>query len=166
MVAQGFSAAVLTKSGLITRDTSLFNNMSSSAAGISVAFTDESARKRFEKNAPFKADRINVLKKMKEAGVNRYTLLCPVIPYINDLESLLELVAPCSDETWVYKLEMNAVTDPNWQQLRPVLGHYYPEILGKIREIAFSPNRDYWREIRKCLEIMQSKSGSKIIIEV
>ncbi len=166
LAAQGFSASVLTKSGLITRDISLFQNMLSSAAGISVAFTDESVRKCFEKNAPSTADRINALLKMKKAGIKTYTLICPVIPYITNVESLLELAAPCSDEIWVYKLEMNAVRDPNWQQLCSVLDLYYPEILSKIREIAFSPNHDYWEEIRKCLEKMQSKFSSNIIIEV
>lgn len=163
---QGFSASVLTKSGLITRDTSLLKNMSSSAAGISVAFTDESQRKLFEKNAPSTEDRINALGKMKEAGIRTYTLISPVIPYITDLQSLLDLVAPCSDEIWVYKLKMNAVTDPNWLQLRSVLGLHYSDLLGKISEIAFSPDHDYWRETRRCLEKMQSKSGSEIIIEV
>jgi len=163
---QGFSASVLTKSGLITRDTSLFKNMLSSAAGISVAFTDERVRKCFEKNVPSTANRINALLKMKEAGIKTYTLICPVIPYITDVESMLELVAPCSDEVWVYKLEMNAATDPNWQQLRSVLGLYYPDLLGKISEIAFSPDHDYWLEIRDYLEELRSKNKARIIIEV
>ncbi len=166
LAAQDFSASVLTKSRLITRDISLFKTMHSSAVGISVAFTDESTRKHFEKNAPSTADRINALGKLKEAGIKTYTLICPVIPYITDLESLLERVAPCSDEIWVYKLEMNAVKDPNWLKLRPVLELDYPDLLSKIREIAFSPNHDHWQEIRECLQNMQSKFNYKIIIEV
>lgn len=136
------------------------------AAGISVAFTNESARKCFEKNAPSTADRINAFGKMKEAGIKTYTLICPVIPYSTDVESLLDLVAPCSDEIWVYKLEINAVTDLNWQQLQSVLGLCYPHLFGKIREVAFSPNHGYWRKTRKFLENMQSKFGSNIIIQV
>ncbi len=166
LAAQGFSASVLTKAGLITRDTALFKAMPSPAAGISVAFTDESTRKCFEKNAPSTVDRIHALKKMKEAGIKTYTLICPVIPYITDVESLLELVAPCSDEIWVYKMEMNTVTDPNWQKFSSVIDLYYPHLLGKIREVAFSPNHDYWRKITKLLENMQSKFGSNIIIKV
>ncbi len=162
LAAQGFSASVLTKSGLITRDISLFKNMLSPAAGISVAFTDEMARKRFEKNAPSTTDRIKALGKMKEAGIKTYTLICPVIPYITDVEALLSLVAPYSDEIWVYKLKINAVTDPNWQQLRSVLDLHYPDLLSEIKEIAFSPNHDYWGEVRKCLEIMQSKIYSYV----
>lgn len=66
---KGFSASILTKSGFITRDIDLFNKMPSPSAGISVAFTDEISRKHFEKKAPPMAERIGVLKILREAGV-------------------------------------------------------------------------------------------------
>jgi len=166
LAAQGFSASVLTKSGLITRDTGLFKKMPFPAAGISVAFNAESTRKRFEKNAPPTKERIKALGKMKEAGIKTYTLICPVLPYITDVEALLELVTPCSDEIWVYKLEMNAYTDPNWQNLKLVLEQFYPDLLEKFKEIVFSPGHEYWEETRTTLEKLRPIVAPRLIIEV
>ena len=37
---------------------------------------------------------------MKENGIETYTLICPVIPFITDVESLIDLVALYSDMIW------------------------------------------------------------------
>ena len=95
LAERNFSASILTKSGLVTRDIDLLTKIDS--VGFSIAFQDEDVRKLFERRAPPNRERMDALKKIKEAGIETYTLICPVMPFITDVESLIDLVAPYSD---------------------------------------------------------------------
>lgn len=163
---KGFSASVLTKSALISRDVDLFKEMPSPSAGISVAFNDEISRKRFEKKAASTAERINALKTLNEAGIKTYTLICPIMPYITDPESIINQVAPFSDQIWAYKLKIDSIDDPNWKSLCPVIGQHYPELSHMFKEIVFAENHDYWDETRIALEAAKKNCDSEIFIEV
>lgn len=163
---KGFSASVLTKSGLIIRDIALFNRMPSPSAGISVAFTDEISRKHFEKKAAPTAERIGTLKTLQAAGIRTYTLICPIMPFITDVESIINQVAPYSDQIWAYKLKMNSPRDPNWLNLHLTLEQYYPELSHPYKDIVFNKTHDYWDEIRIVLKEAKKSCGSEIFIEV
>jgi len=97
-VKRGFSVCILTKSELVTRDIDLITKLPDSSVGFSVAFHDEQTRQLFEKQAPSNKERIDALKKLKNSGIETYTLICPVMPFITDIESVIELVAPYSDK--------------------------------------------------------------------
>lgn len=158
-----FSASVLTKSNLITRDIDLFHKMPSPSAGISIAFTDEVSRKRFEKKASPTAERIEALKTLKEAGIRTYALICPILPYITDVESLISRVAPHADQIWAYRLKIDCPEDPNWINLNLILKRYYPGLSEVYREIVFSESHDYWDEIKVFLDKARLNCPSQII---
>lgn len=166
LAKKGFSVSILTKSSLIIRDIDLFNKMPSPSAGISVAFTDETVRKRFEKNAPPTATRIRALKILKEAGIRTYTLICPILPHITNIKALIEQVEPYSIEIWAYSLKIDSANDPNWIKLKGVLEQHYPDLTETYKEIVFAANHDYWHEIRSALEQSKKNSLAKIFIEV
>ncbi len=153
----GFSASVLTKSGLVTRDIDLFEKMPESSVGVSLAFQEEQTRQLFEKNAPSNEERIDALRRLKSAGIPTYTLICPVMPFITDVESLIELVAPYSNKVWIYRLEMKSTEDQNWQNIESILNQNFQELTEKYRKIAFSGDHPYWRQLRQKLEELQSK---------
>ncbi len=163
---RGFSASVLTKSGLVTRDIDLFAKMPGSSVGVSLAFQDEQTRQLFEKNAPSNEKRIEALKRLKSAGIATYTLICPVMPFITDVDSLIELVAPYSNKVWIYRLDMESTENQNWLDVESILNQNFPELTEKYRKIAFSGNHPYWIRLRHRLKELQSKKYSNLRIEL
>ncbi len=163
---RGFSVCILTKSGLVTRDIDIVSQMPNSSVGVSIAFQDEQTRQLFEKNAPPNNERIEGLKKLKAAGIETYTLICPVMPFITDLESLIEAVRAYSDTIWIYRLHMELETSPNWRNVKAILNQHFPGLVEQYREIAFLGKHPYWMKIRQELEEMQSKEHLNLRIEL
>jgi DNA repair photolyase len=102
LVEFGFSACILTKSDLVVCDIDLLQNMTDCSVGFSLNFEDEEVRRIFEPYAPSNQRRIAALKMLREAGVETYVLNCPVMPYITDVETLIDVVAPIADTIWIY----------------------------------------------------------------
>jgi DNA repair photolyase len=153
MLAQrGFSVCILTKSGLVTRDIDLITRMPDSSVGFSIAFQDEIIRQLFEANAPANEGKLIALKQLKASGVRTYTLICPVMPFITEVETLVEIVAPNSDTIWFYALSMEKETDRNWSFISQILDRHFPELTEKYRRIAFSSTHPYWSELHRKLE--------------
>ncbi len=162
LAERGFSVSILTKSGLVVRDIELFKLMPSPSVGISLAFADEDTRKRFEKKAPPNQERLAALQKIKAAGIRTYTLICPVMPYISDLEILADMAAPYSEEIWVYSLQMNSAADQNWKNLSAVLKQYYPELVAGYEETAFSGDHAYWHGLKS--EVKKIRKNQRVTI--
>lgn len=166
LAEKGYYVSILTKSGLIIRDIDLLTKMQGSSAGFSIAFQDEETRKLFEKNAPSNEERIESLKKLKESGIETYTLICPVMPFITDIENVIELVVPFSDTIWIYKLHMESEKDKNWLNIKSILDQHFPRLTEQYREIAFSSNHHYWKGIRHRLEEIQIRKRLNLRIEI
>lgn len=154
---RGFSVCILTKSDLVTRDIDLLASMQSSSAGVSIAFQDEQVRGLFEPKAPENARRIEALKALKDSGIETYALICPVMPFITDVELLAERVAPYTDTIWVYALNMEAEGNRNWQNVRGILDRNFSGMSKRYRQIAFSGNHPYWTELRQNLESLKQE---------
>ena len=166
LAQRGFSVCILTKSDLITRDIDLLAAMSDPSAGVSIAFQDEGVRRLFEANAPPNERRIAALKVLKDAGIRTYALICPVMPFLTDLEALIERVAPFADRIWVYPLQMEAEKDRNWQYVEEILDRRFPELRERYREIAFSPAHPYWAGLQRRLEELQKKTELDLRIKL
>lgn len=155
----GFSACILTKSNLVTRDIDLLTCMPGSSAGFSIAFHDDDIRILFEANAPLNRQKITGLKALKEAGIETYVLVTPIMPMITDVEACIEMVAPYADRLWFYALSIDSQGDRNWQNLRMILDIHYPDLTRSYRQIVFSGDHPYWIELRGKLEEIRSSSG-------
>lgn len=166
LAQQGFSVCILTKSDLVARDIDLLASMPGSSAGISIAFQNEDVRRLFEAKAPPNKRRIEALKRLKNAGIETYTLICPVMPYITDVESLIQTVVRYADTIWIYALSMGADGDRNWQNIRGILDRHFPEMTERYRQIAFSATHYYWAELRQRLEELQLEKRLNLRIEL
>lgn len=166
LLEMGFSASILTKSDLILRDLEIIKKMKEPSAGISIAFHEESTRKLFERNAPSNRRRINAIKKLKDNGIETYTLICPVMPYITDVEFLIEEVNSFSDTIWVYGLSFSSSGDNNWKNIENILKNNYPELLNKYKDILFRGNRSYWIELKERLKTLSEQKGINLIVEL
>lgn len=161
-----FSVCILTKSGMVTRDIDLLVKMPGSSVGISIAFQDEQTRQLFEKNAPPNKERLGPLKELKNAGIETYSMICPVMPFITNVESLIEYVAPYSDTIWIYRLQMDSEEATNWRNVQSILNLHFPELTEQYRNIAFTKDHPYWAGIRRDLERIQSKKHLNLKIEL
>jgi DNA repair photolyase len=163
---RGFSVSILTKSDLVVRDIELLLKMPEPSVGFSIAFQDEGVRQRFEAKAPPNARRIAALRRLREAGIRTYVLICPVMPFITDVEALIEMVAPHADTIWIYALSMGAERDKNWQNVMGILDRHFPGLTEQYRQIAFSAAHPYWAKLRRELEEIQRESRLDLRIEL
>ena len=166
LAERGFSVCILTKSGLVMRDIDLLRKMPGSSVGVSIAFQEERTRQIFEKNAPSNRIRIEALKKLKNSGISTYTLICPVMPFITDIESVIEQVASYSDTIWVYRLNIESEKDKNWLNIKSILDQHFSELTEQYQKIAFSRDHPYWKEIRQKLKEIQKKKCLNMRINV
>ena len=163
---RGFSVCLLTKSNLAVRDVGLFAAMPGSSVGFSFAFQEEAVRCLFEENAPANGRRLEALEALQAAGIRTYALICPVMPFLSDVQALIEQVAPHVQTTWVYPLSMKAEADQNWKNVRGILDRHFPTLTAKCRQIAFSSNDSYWATLREELEAYRRKTRLDLRINV
>jgi len=162
---KGFSASLLTKGVLATRDIELLKKIPDASIGTSLAFLEEGTRRLFEKNSPPNIERMEMLGEMKNAGIETYTLICPVMPFITEVPGLIELAAPYSDTIWVYPLKFESTKDPNWQKVSKILEKNFPDLVEKFTTIVFSENHYYWDDLREELEKINKEIKANIRME-
>jgi len=160
-----FSVTILTKSALVTRDIDLLTTMPESSIGISVSFIDEEVRSFFEPGTCQTAYRIETLGKFRAAGVRTYALVCPVIPFVTDTESVVQAVAPYADTVWVYGLRIRNEQDSNWQNVLAVLRKHFPALTGQIADAVFHADHPFWDMQRTGLIGLAAKNQLDLRIE-
>ena len=151
----GFSASILTKSDLVVRDMDLLKQMDDASVSVSVAFNDNDTRQQFEASTIDTEDRIEALRKLREAGIKTSALICPVIPCITDVIPLIDMLDPYTDVIWIYGLSMNARSDRNWQNVEDILNTNFPKLKEPIEAAIFSKDHPYWAELRQNLNDLQ-----------
>jgi DNA repair photolyase len=166
LAARGFSVCMLTKSGLVTRDVDLLGRMPGSSVGFSIAFHEEDVRMLFEAKAPPNSQKVTALKALKAVGIETYVLICPILPFITDVESCIDMVAPYTDTIWFYALSINSERDRNWQYLVQVLECHYPDLVRQYRQIVFAGGHPYWAGLRCKLEEIQQQLGLQMEIRL
>ena len=148
---KGFSASILTKSDLVARDIDLLRRMDSAAVSVSVAFNDNRTRERFEEHTLDTEVRIEALRKLKDAGVKTGALICPVIPYITNVEKLIDMLTPYTEAIWIYGLSIVDQTDQNWRNIQGILNNHFSHQKEKIEDIILSNDHPYWERLRRDL---------------
>ena len=166
LLDRGFSASILTKSDLVLRDLDLLEKMVAASVSVSVAFSDDCRREQFEVNTMATAARIEALKKLKAAGVGTGALVCPVIPYLTEVEPLIDRLTPHADTIRVYGLSILNRSDPSWQNVSHILEICFPEKKGRIESALFSKGHPYWANLRQELEDLKQERGLPLLIHV
>lgn len=83
----GFGFTLITKSNLILRDLDLLtsiNEKTKCVVQMTLTTYDENLCKKIEPNISTTAERFEVLKQMRNAGIPTVVWLCPILPFIND----------------------------------------------------------------------------------
>ena len=101
----GFGVAIQTKSDRILRDLDLLQSIHRRAKAVVqmtlTTFDDDLCRK-LEPNVCPTSRRIEVLRRLKEAGIPTVVWLCPILPYINDTAENITSILDACVETKVH----------------------------------------------------------------
>ena len=163
---RGFSASILTKSDIFTRDFDLLAAMPESAVGASIAFNEEACRLLFEKSSKPTSARLRALAEAKAAGIETYVLISPVMPLITDVDALIEETRRIADTIWIYSLEVKGTELRSWRRMERVMEEHFPDMLETFREIALSPLHPYWTELDRKLRARAARDGLNLDIHL
>jgi len=81
---------ILTKSDLIVRDLDVLNKFRDVEIGLTVNSFDERLRRELEPRAVSMERRLNALRTVKDEGFRTFGFVSPVIPYLTDIEAVLD----------------------------------------------------------------------------
>ncbi len=115
--------SILTKSDLVTRDIDLFRSFESIEVGLTVNGFKGKVKQLFEPNSPTHEKRIDALKKLKDHGIRTYGFISPVIPYLVDVENIINETKKFVDYFWIEILNLRA----SGSTFRRILKEYYPD---------------------------------------
>jgi len=162
----GHAACILTKSDLVVRDIDLLRGMPGSSVGMSFAFQTERSREMFEDSAPSNRRRLEALQKLKQAGIETYALVSPIMPLITNVALQINMLKDSAETIWLYRLEMLSVDSPSWVNVEAVLQESCPQLLDQFKEITFNNKHPYWIELKEKLEEIRNEQGLALIVEI
>lgn len=95
LLASGWPVCVQTKSALVARDFDLLARFPHAEVGVTIAMLDDSKRAIYEPGASTIESRFSVLEKAKNAGLETWVFVGPIIPQVteNGLDSLIARIA-------------------------------------------------------------------------
>lgn len=137
-----FPVSILTKSDLVIRDIDIFKLFQYIEIGITITTTSDTISTDIEPHASLASRRIAALKKLKEAGVQTYVFIGPVLPEITDLENIFKTIAGSADKVMAEALNPRC---GNWDAIISMLRRKYPSITQQFISDTFDEN--YWIEI-------------------
>lgn len=140
-----FPIIIQTKSGLITRDIDILEDMDADV-GFTITSLDEDFKDKYEPNAPPIEERFDAMKELVESGIPTWVFIGPLMPYQNDDPEALQKIAERIDsigvdEVYLDKLNMRKGI---WPKLEELLDD---ELLEKYEDIFFG-DEDYFEDHR------------------
>ena len=94
----GFGFTCITKSDLILRDLDLLKKINSKSRAVvqmTLTTADEDLCRILEPNVCTTKRRVEVLKTLRDEGIETVVWLCPILPYINDTEDNINAILDC-----------------------------------------------------------------------
>lgn len=101
----GFGFTLITKSSRVLKDLDLLkaiNDKTKCVVQMTLTTYDEDLCRKIEPNVSTTKERVEVLKKLHEAGIPTVVWLCPILPFINDTEENIRGILNDCIEAKVY----------------------------------------------------------------
>jgi DNA repair photolyase len=143
---------IQTKSSMVLRDIDLLKKFSNIEVGITFTVLEEKTRMKMEPGASSIEERLRSLKELKDNGISTWVFLGPVMPYITDVEAIIEVIALLKPEyVLVDRLRLKGGV---LSHINEFIQGYDPQLLPVYKRI-FQSGEDYYAEIfkkalRKC----------------
>lgn len=138
LLRAGFHLNILTKSKLVLRDLDVFAG-SDVRVGVTITTPDESWARVWEPGASTVAERVDVLRQAKAAGLKTAVMFGPLLPGISDgdeaLAGLFALAAAAGvDRIWTDILNPRPRV---WPSIQQVLRQHCPGLYERYRRLMF-----------------------------
>ncbi len=146
-----FKITVLTKSPLILRDADLFGKFRDAELGLTITTLDNRIARIFEPRAPLPRARLRALMRLKDEGFKTFAFIGPVLPYLTDVEEIVDAVAPYVNEIMVEDLNFG----PARKEIMKTIREHFPELEWKYAGLT----RSYWIGEEKKIREIAKKYG-------
>jgi DNA repair photolyase len=149
---EGYPIEILTKSDLVLRDIDILGRMEDCEIGMTITTLDDRVRRAFEPRSSSISARLECLKVMKEAGLDTFAFLGPLLPYLSEesLESLLDILADRVNRVIVDRLNIKS---GNWRGIQGVIQSLCPDMKSEFKK-ALSVDSPYYRKLKEKVKVM------------
>ena len=162
LLQTGFGLNILTKNRLVLRDLDIFAGQNVSL-GVTITTPDENWARIWEPGASTVAERWDILRKAKAAGLRTHLMFGPLLPDISDtdqaLATLFSLAAEVGvDRIWTDILNARPLVWPSVQQ---TVRKHSPELYERYRAVMFdSADRErYGQQLRRRISSAARHAG-------
>jgi len=131
--------SVLTKSSLVVRDMDILKKIDCLDVTITLNNLDERWTLLTEPGSTPIGKRLEAIQKLSEAGITVYAMMGPWWPFFSRAEELL-LTLKNAGVSGVFSESVNTIGG-NWTGVHRILKNFYPDLLPKMEEILFDPDK-------------------------
>ena len=126
-----FPVNILTRSPLCLRDLDLFREFQAIRVGFSIGTHDEGIKRVLEPHTPSIPSRIEALRRLREAGIQTYAFVGPMLPL--DPEKVVSLLCGCVSEVLIDRMNYSNKVKAIYrrQGWEPYLEDSYFQTFGK-----------------------------------
>jgi DNA repair photolyase len=144
--------SILTKSELVKRDIDIFKQFNDIDIAISVSTINVELVKQLEPRASLPFRRFEALKACKNEGLNTHVFISPILPYITEIEQIMEMMA---DHVKYFSFENLNVRPNNRKRVFQFIKKNRPDLIPDYKKIyGRPPDNLYWDLVsQKILEI-------------
>lgn len=155
LLMHDFPVCIQTKSSLVLRDMDLLKRFSNVEVGLTLTTLDDRVRERMEPGASSVEERLYALEELSKNGIATWVFIGPVMPYITDVEALIEAIAAVKPRyVLVDKLKLK---EGVWERVREFIQGFKPELLADYERI-FQGGREYYSGV---FEKVMGRCGEK-----
>lgn len=162
LLQAGFELHVLTKSKLVLRDLDIFTGRDVTL-GVTITTPDETCARIWEPGASTVAERWDVLRQAKTAGLRTTVMFGPLLPDISDTDKALDVLFGRAAEVGVDQIwtDMLNPRPRVWPSVRQIVRQHYPEVTDRYQQVMFQPDhrRDYERNLNRRIRKAAEKAG-------
>lgn len=158
LLNHGFPVSILTKSRLVTRDIDLLKGFAEIDVGLTITGLSEPDRRLLEPRASPHSDRIEALKELREAGIETWAFVGPVLPGLTDPERVFSDLEGVVEHVLVDRLNLKAGT---WARLEPFMAKHYPKLLPLYQGLRRGDS-GIWDDIMTRMGELAREHGIKV----
>ncbi len=141
LLVHDFPVCIQTKSSLVLRDIDLIRDFSNIEVGITLTTLDDRLGEKLEPCASSARERLRALVNLRENGIRTWIFLGPVMPYITDIEALVDAVAAVKPEYVI--VDRLRLKEGVREQVMDFIHEHEPELLKEYEMM----DGGYYREI-------------------
>ena len=153
-----FPVCIMTKSALVLRDIDLLREFSDIEVGITLTAPDDKVREKLEPGASPVGERLRTLHELREAGIDTWVFLGPLMPHITDIEALIDAVAEVEAKYVI--VDRLRLKKGVWENVRRFIEEFYPQFLAEYVRI-FQEGGEYYDEVLGKVQRLCEEKGLK-----